>query len=652
MLSAQTPVCAADDAPSVHNMDKADSDLSKAAADPEHGLDATDEPVKEYPGMWKIAKFLGLDPPKNPRSAKEVIIGEYDFSYLCMPQWPYCRTNKRANPEFYHHNQWLGIVVGFLMGLQHVVAMAGGLVTPPILISALSPNDPDLTQILISYAFIVVSVASALQVSAIRFSKNWQYGSGVLSVMGVSFATVPIAQAIIRAKMFEGATFDEAYGALLGTLALCSVTGLFIAVLPHRILRKLFPPVVCGVTLILIGAKLVGSGMRQWGGGAFCADNWKGLTPISYAECSVMNVTSGTMMTMPCQTVPIVPKCNNNGEVMLNYGAGAYFGLGFVSFGTIIFLEIFGSPFMRNASAMLALLVGYIVAACIKIDGQSFIRWSVIADAPWFTFLWTRRFPLSIYAPGILPVILIYVTLAIESVGDVTGTEEASRLKTRGEDHERRIRGGIINDSISSLFASLAMTMPVTTFAQNNGVIALTNVSSRYTGYFCAIILFTLGVVVKFGAWVTTIPHCVLGGVTTFLFASVIVGGIKIIANDGITRRTRVIMACSVGLGLGVILVPQWARGALWKLDPMADSVTRGLYNTLMMIIGEGFVLGALVAIICNLIIPEENTAGDEEKAAAIKGSSLAPDAALPTAASSKRTWIPKQMKAFNRTKV
>ncbi len=146
-----------------------------------------------------------------------------------------------------------------------------------------------------------------------------------------------------------------------------------------------------------------------------------------------------------------------------------------------------------------------------------------------------------------------------ETIGDVVATEEASRITCVGPEHITRVKGGLRNDWFSCFFAAIAGTMPITTFAQNNGVISLTGVASRGAGFACAFWLMLLGIFGKFGGWVLSIPNCVLGGMTTYLFANVITSGIKLlIAKGPISRRDRVILAWSLGLGIGLSIVPQW----------------------------------------------------------------------------------------------
>lgn len=160
----------------------------------------------------------------------------------------------------------------------------------------------------------------------------------------------------------------------------------------------------------------------------------------------------------------------------------------------IIFLEIFGSPFMRNCSVIIALLFGYFIAAVTRYNGKRYVTTGLIDKAPAITFLWTTTFPIGFYPPAIIPVLIVFIITSIETVGDTAATLEASRLPVEGPDATRMIKGALLNDGLSGLFSALATSLPLTTFAQNNGVISLTNVAARHAGFACAGWLLLLGV--------------------------------------------------------------------------------------------------------------------------------------------------------------
>lgn len=544
---------------------------------------------------------------KAPRARiKTWLVGDFNWGRLCTPRWPFCQRTAPAPPPFYGPYQALGVLTAAIMGLQHALAMAGGLVTPPLLIGMLAPDAATKTY-LVQAALLVCGITTFVQVTGVRIPRTpFQWGSGLLSVMGVSFASVPIMTSAINQLMAGGMSFDAALGKMLGTTALCALWPIALSFLPHRVLRRVFPPIVTGTTIFLIGCSLVAVGFKYWGGGAFCADNAE-HAPGKISAC-IIPQKDGSTITASCYNADVVVLCSNNGDVKLPYGSGPYVGMGFLVFSLIILIELFGSPFMRNASLVLALLLGLLISAFVKVDGKRFVNANLINSAPAVTFLWVKRFPLSIFAPAILPLIIVFSITSVETVGDVSATAELSLLATDGPDHVRRIRAGILHDGISGLFSALAGSLPLTTFAQNNGVIALTGVASRWAGWAAAAWLLLFGVIGKVGALVLSIPHCVLGGATSFLFASVITSGIKIIiSGDGLNRRNRFITACALTFGLGVTLVPKWAENNLWPSPgPEGSPEVAAVRMAVLLVLETGFCVGAIVAFLLNMLMPQE----------------------------------------------
>jgi uric acid-xanthine permease len=265
----------------------------------------------------------------------------------------------------------------------------------------------------------------------------------------------------------------------------------------------------------------------NWGGGSSCHGR----------------PTSGDYMLCP----------SNTGPHALPWGSPEYLGLGFLSFATIILIELFGSPAMRNASIVLGLLLPLIVAGPL-----GYMSRSTIDAAPAITFLWTHTFKLRVYGPAVLPMLAVYCALMAEAIGDCTATCEVSRQKVEGEEFDRRIAGAVLSDGLGGILSALFTTAPQSVFAQNNGVIAITRIANRRAGYWCCFWLILLGILGKFSGAILAIPNSTLGGVTTFLFASVAVSGLKILSTVKYTRRNRFILAGSLTFGLGNLLVPDW----------------------------------------------------------------------------------------------
>ena len=257
---------------------------------------------------------------------------------------------------------------------------------------------------------------------------------------------------------------------------------------------------------------------------------------------------------------PPFPSCTA-GETSLGYGAPQYIGLGFSVMCFLVVIELFGSIFMKNCNVILALLFGYFVAGVSSYDnGTEKLKYVLpdnILNADPITFLWTTNFPIGFYAPAVLPLLIAYLVTTVETVGDISAVFESSELDTDGEDYEQSIQGGLTSDAINSILSSLFTSMPNTTFSQNNGVIAMTKCASRRAGIACGLWLILMGVFGKIAGLITSIPDCVLGGMTIFLFCNVLVSGITLAQRcDLHSRRTKFIFAMSLAVGVGVTVWP------------------------------------------------------------------------------------------------
>lgn len=181
---------------------------------------------------------------------------------------------------------------------------------------------------------------------------------------------------------------------------------------------------------------------------------------------------------MPVSNVPSAI-CTGSAQVQLPYGSAEYIGLGFSVLVFLVFIELFGSTFMKNCNVILALLFGYMVAGLTNYNGLPYVDTSKIEDAPAVDFLFTHWFGIGFYGPAVVPLLIAYIVTTVETIGDVTATHEVSELKTDDKEYSQRIQGSLMADAVSSILASMFTTMPNTTFSQNNGVIAMTKCASR-----------------------------------------------------------------------------------------------------------------------------------------------------------------------------
>ncbi|CAL8580720.1 hypothetical protein XPA_006440 [Xanthoria parietina] len=519
-------------------------------------------------------------------TTKDGLIGDYDYAFLFKPNLPFMRKSRRAAP-FFGLNDKMPVILALVLGFQHALSMLAGIITPPIILAGqggvnLAPED---AQYLVSTSLIVCGLCSMVQITRFHIWKSPYFvGTGLISVVGTSFTVIPIASGAFAQMYATGFCPTAAdgtklpcprgYGALIGTGSVCALLEVALSFTRPRVLKKIFPPLVTGPTVALIGIKLIQSGFNNWAGGSgSCAGRPE----------------SGPFTLCPRVGAPHA----------LPWGSAEFIGLGFSVFVTIILCERFGSPIMKSCAVVVGLLVGCIIAGATGYFSDAGIK-----TAPVASFIWVKTFPLSIYGPIVLPLLAVYIVLMMEAIGDITATCEVSRLEVEGKLFDSRIQGGVLADGINGLLSGLLTITPLSTFAQNNGVIALTRCANRKAGYACCFFLLIMGIFSKFAAALVSIPSAVLGGMTTFLFAAVGVSGIRIISTVPFTRRNRFILTAALALGFGATLVPDWFK-YVFTYSGDNRSLT-GFYNAITLVCETGFALAGFGAMFLNLVLKEE----------------------------------------------
>ena len=429
----------------------------------------------------------------------------------------------------------LPLVSTVLLGLQHVLAMFVGIITPPLLVgTALKLPLADVS-FLVSMSLFTSGLNTFMQVS--RFGP---VGSGLLSVQGTSFVFVGLA---IQTGLAGGPALI--FGMSLALSCVPMIISRFIG--PAR---KLFPPVVTGSVVMLIGVSLIQVGFTEFAGGFGAPD----------------------------------------------FGSLANLSLGALVMGIIVVVHGWGSPFLSTLSIATGLVTGYVVAALVgKID------FAPVAAAAWMTPPHPLKYGMTFDASFILPWGLAYLITAIECIGDLSATSSVSREPVAGPVFISRLEGGVLADGIGCTITSFFNAMPKTTFAQNNGVIAMTGVASRRVGVAAAGLLATLGLFPKLAAVVAVMPRPVLGGATVIMFAMVAVAGLQLVVADGFASREQFILAVTLGLGLGVTMVPK----AVSQLSA---------HPSLRIVLESGLAVGAITATVLNLLLPSAPAGGEAKE--------------------------------------
>jgi len=552
-------------------------------------------------------------------SAKDMLVGNMDFASLCMPTVPWSTAERKMT--FYPAHKKMPIVTAAIMGLQHAFAMLGGLITPPYVVMRFAVDgrfpfkNVDQQQYAIACALIVSGLCTIMNCIQIPLPMGYKLGTGVLSVVGTSFTFLPIFEAAIALMKADGESGSDAYGRMLGTIMVCSFLEIFLSFIPPAQLKKAFPPIVSGVTVMLIGAALTGTGMKYWGGGAVCADMaWK---------------THGQLIGKGVSPVPS-PGCTA-GEVTLNFGSPQWVGLGFSVLCMLLLVELFGSPFMKNCNVVIALLFGYMIAGVSQYcDGEGenykcldYVTEDKIKSADDATFMWVETFDIGFYGPAVFPVLIAFIVTTVETIGDIRATYDASGLELDTDEYSSSIQGGLLSDGVCSFFSAIATSMPNTTFSQNNGVITMTKCASRYAGVACGCWLIFMGVIAKISGIISSIPDAVIGGMTTFLFCNVFVSGLSVIANgvDLTSRRNRFILAVSLGIGLGVAMVPyifadfraSSYTAEFWPCTDCSDG-DKGLRNGIIIFLSTPYCIGCALSMLLHFILPQDPIIVTEEE--------------------------------------
>lgn len=412
------------------------------------------------------------------------------------------------------------------LGLQHILAMFVGNVTPLIIISNILNLDAQTKASLIQCAMFVSGIVTLIQCYPLG-----PIGAKLPIVMGTSFGFVPVATAI-----------GTKYG-MQGILGACLVGAVFEMLLGGIVLkriRKYFPPVVTGIVVLTMGISLLPTGVNYFAGGAGAID-----------FASPSNLLLGTIVLV-----------------------------------TVIFFQQYTKGMLSMSAVLIGLVVGYIVAIPMgKIDFSS------LAQAKLLSIPQPFKIGFSFHMDAIIAMIFVYMVSTVETIGDITAIASSGLNR---EASEKEIVGGVLADGLGSLIAAVFNVLPNTSFGQNVGIVSMTKIVNRFVVATGAAILILAGIFPKVGALISLMPSSVLGGAAIVMFSMIVVSGIKLITTDKITERNAMIIAVSLGLGLGVSYVPGF-------FDFFPESI--------QLIFGESkTVLPAILAVILNIALPKEES--------------------------------------------
>ena len=433
------------------------------------------------------------------------------------------------------------------LGLQHVLAFYAGAVIVPLLIASSLNLDAETTIHLINADLLTCGIATIIQ--SVGIGKH--IGVRLPIVQGVTTTAVsPIIAIGLGATDGEGgvASLPTIYGAII-------VAGLFTffaAPVFGKVLR-FFPPVVTGSVLLVMGTSLL----------AVSANDF-----VNYAEG--------------------VPATRD-----LLYGFG--------TLAVIIMVQRFSSGFVGTLAVLIGLVLGTGVA--LALGDASF---SEVSSSPALGITTPFYFGMPQFdLVAIFSLIIVMIITMVETTGDVFATGEIVKKRIRRDDVVRAIRA----DGVSTLVGGVMNSFPYTCFAQNVGLVRLTNVKSRWVAVAAAGFMIVLGLLPKAGAVVAAIPSPVLGGASLALFANVAWVGLQTIAKSDLSDgRNSVIVTSALGLAMLVTFKPE---------------VATAFPEWAQTFVSSGMSIGAITAILLNLLFFHTGSASAQVSRADGKGVSL-----------------------------
>ncbi len=345
--------------------------------------------------------------------------------------------------------------------------------------------------------------------------------------------------------------------ALMGAIIVGGVFHFFLGTIIGRV-RHWLPPLVTGLVVLMIGLALVKVGIQYAAGG-----------------------------------VPMIGKPG--------YGSLLQWSLALVVIFVTLGLKFFTRGMLSVSAVLLGLLAGYAVAFGIDaVTGSELIKFGNVEKAAWSKLPEFNKFGIEWNITAIIGMCLMSIVSAIETVGDISGITKGGAGR---EATDKEVAGGTMADGLGTALSGAFGALPNTSFSQNVGLISMTGVMSRHVVTLGAIFLIIAGLVPKFGAVISTMPIAVLGGGVIVMFGMVAAAGVNMLSSVVWTRRNMMIFATALSIGLGLQLEP----GALQHLP-----------KDVTVLMTSGLLPAALIAIILNLIIPE-----DKDELALVSGGQL-----------------------------
>lgn len=388
-------------------------------------------------------------------------------------------------------------------------------------------------------------VMSAVTTLIELFPIGGKLGSGLPVMFGISFAYLPSMQAIVGG----GGDIATIAGAMVVGGIVAAVVGVFV-----KKIRRFFPPIITGTVVFTIGLSLYPTAINYMAGGA---GNTYEVVVLRKGLTSALVHGSWQNWAVAAFTLIVV-------MVMSNKGKGI----------------------CKLAAILLGMIAGYIVAAVFGMVDLSEVR-----DAAWFSLPQFMHFGIKFEFSACIALALLFAINAIQAIGDLTATTVGGLNR---EPTDQELQGGIVTYGLTNVLSAFFGSLPTATYSQNVGIVTTNKVVNRVVFALAGGFLLLAGLIPKFSAILTTIPQCVLGGATITVFSTIAMTGMKLIASETISPRNTTIVGLSAALDVGI-------SQSSSALSQFPESIT--------IIFGKTpVVIATIMAVLLNLILPQENT--------------------------------------------
>ncbi|TFH86040.1 purine permease [Billgrantia azerbaijanica] len=432
------------------------------------------------------------------------------------------RTHQHKNTSIFDFYGQPSLAKALPLSLQHVLAMIAGVITPPIIIAGVVGATPEEKLLLIQVAVLASGVCTLFHLYGV-----WKFGARLPAIFGVGFAYVPTLIAVGGQFGIEGILGAQ----LIGGITMM-VVGYFI-----QYIRHLFPPVVAGTVVLVIGLSLYDIAVRYMAGSG--------------------NVNAP------------------------DFGEPLNWIVGLVTLVTVLAASQFGKGVVKLSAIIVGILVGYGMSLFLGM-----VSFDSVAEARWLAVPQVMPFEMEFHTSALIAMVVICVINSVQTIGDLSATTVGGmnrELKTP------ELTGGLLGNGLTTAVSAFFGALPTSTFSQNVGIVAMTKVISRFVLALAGGFMLLAGLSPKFGAIMTTIPYPVLGGATITVFGMITMTGIKLLIKDELSARNMTIVGLALALSLGIAEVPaaierfpEWLRSVIGGAPIVVAAITAFVLNLVL----------------------------------------------------------------------